>query len=371
MCIFYARKGKSMKHNKILGLVGIAAALTLVACGGDKKSTAPGKTSGKVTSKAPVSRAPVSREPQKGVTFDTVTLETKTDNKVYAKVAGTETLYKAGELKWAWGLADRNGTFVYGKETPEAADFAAAVTFEPAADATAKPFSVELCLTDIANITTEVYTIWGGADATSYAALTIGTTDFQANDGNYTYFIRDDQSAAGLAIEVIDKTFVIYNVDVVKNPNADHQGFFAKLGGEQATTYTLEQVNAWNTKCDFQCMSPYSKPAAEFFWEVDGKNVYCYMDMTSIVDPATATMGRNYMTHFEANKTDSGDPGKCLPAESIADRVVEFASDNVKVTIHFDKTKGQNDGPSEYYGALGFVIDYINAPEGGEGGEQA
>ena len=357
-----------MKHNKILGLVGIAAALTLVACGGGKSTAPAGKSTGK-TSKAPVSRAPVSREPQKGVTFDTVTLETKTDNKVYAKVAGTETLYKAGELKWAWGLADRNGTFVYGKEAPEAADFAAAVTFEPAADATAKPFSVELCLTDLPNIVTEVYTIWGGADATSYAALTIGTTDFQGNDGNYTYFIRDDQSAGGLAIEVIDKAFVIKTVDVVKDPDTDHTGYFAKLGGEQATAYTLEQVNAWNTKCDFQCMEQYSKPAATFFWAVDGKNAYCFMDMTSII---TGTMGRSYMTHFEANKTDSGDPGKCLPADSINDRVVEFADINVKVTIHFDKTKGQNDGPSEYYGALGFVINYINepAPEGGEG-EQA
>lgn len=353
-----------MKHNKILGLLGAALALTLAACG--PTTSKAGSQGKKSSSKKSSSKVSVSKVPTKSVTFDSVTLEKKTtDNKVYAKVAGTETLYGANELKWAWGLADRNNTFVYGKEAPVAADFTAAVTYEAAADATAKPFTVELCLTDLTTVVTEVYTIWGGADPDSYVALTIGTTDFQANDGNYTYFIRSDNGAAGLAIEVIDKAFVIKNVDVVKDPDTDHTGYFAKLGGEQATAYTLEQVNAWNTKCDFQCMEQYSKPAATFFWAVDGKNAYCYMDMTSII---TGTMGRSYMTHFEANKTDAGDPGKCLPTDSIADRVVQFADINVKVTIHFDKTKGQNDGASEFYGALGFLVDYITAPEtGGEG----
>ena len=75
-----------MKHNKILGLLGIAAALTLVACGGAKDSGKTSKSgSGKVsTSKS--SKPSTSKVPTKSVSVASANLVKKADNKVYVQV---------------------------------------------------------------------------------------------------------------------------------------------------------------------------------------------------------------------------------------------------------------------------------------------
>lgn len=369
-----------MKHNKILGLLGAALALTLAACGPttSKAGSKGGKTS---SSKKSTSKSSVSKVPTKSVTFDSVTLEKKTtDNKVYAKVAGTETLYGANELKWAWGLAEGED-FVYGKAAPEATDFTVAVTYEaaPANDPTAKPFTVELCITDIANIPIGVYTIYGGSSADNYAALTISSTDFQSRDAMYDYFYREDNSATGLAIE--DLGPVAFNTaSCVKNPDTDHTGLFVKVEGAftKGATYTQEQVNAWNTKLDFQRMSNaggYTKTTnTPFFWKLEGTKVILFIGLDQLVENLTASSPtQGYMTHLTANAPDPlparFNPGKLLMSANLADLEFSFTEENVKFTLHADITKGQKDGEDEYYGAMGVICTYINAPETPDTGE--
>lgn len=348
-----------MKHNKILGLVSIAAALTLVACGGDKKSTAPGKTSAKVTSKAPVSRAPVSREPVPTATITSQLLEKRTDNKVYFKVTGTVANYAEGALKWAWGLTADDTEFVYGKAAPEAADFTA-LTF----DATTKAFSTELCITDIANIPTGVYHIYGGDTAANYAQIEIEDGTFQARDARYDYFMRNDQSSVGLAIEDLGP-FAITSGDFVKNPAEGHEGIYLKLGGAQATPFTQEVADAWNTMADFQRMGNYTKPTnLDKFWQVDGNNAWFYINIGSMA------AGENWMTHLTANApAGTRDAGKALGSVDFT-VTKEFADENLKLTVISDTTKGQNDGEAAYYGAIGVKVEYVTEPvtppEGGE-----
>ena len=370
MCVFYARKGKSMKHNKILGLVGIAAALTLVACGGDKKSTAPGKTSAKVTSKAPVSRAPVSREPVPTATIESQLLEKRADGKVYFKVTGKVANYAAGALKWAWGLAEGEN-FVYGKAAPEATDFTA-LTFDAN-----NAFSTELCLTDIQNIPVGVYHIYGGDTAATYAEIEIEDTTFAARDSRYDYFMRTDQSATGIAIEDLGP-FSSSEASVVKDPDTDHTGLWLKVGGTQSEAREQSVYDAWNTKLDFQRMSRaggYQKTTnTEFFWKVEGTKAYLYISLSQLVNAltsASSTDQQEWMTHLTANASGNVTPGKLLTTVSIMDVEYPFADENVKITIHSDITKGQPDGDEEFYGALGVKVAYINVPAPVDGGEQA
>lgn len=349
MCIFYARKGKSMKHNKILGVLSIAAALTLVACGG--KATSGAKTSKKPTA---TSKAPVSREPVPTATVSAQTLEKRTDGKVYFKVTGTVANYADGALKWAWGLADNSGTFVYGKEAPAAADFTAL-----AFDATTKAFSTEFCISDIADIPTGVYHIYGGDKADTYAEIAIEDSEFQARDTRYDYFIRTDQSASGIAIEDLGP-FAIQSGDFVKDPDADHTGIYLKLGGAQATAPVQATIDAWNTKCDFQRMSfggGYKKNALnDFFWKIEGTNLFIYMSV------AEMTGGEAYMTHLSANMTGAGDPGKALGSVNF-DVEKSFEADNLKFRVLSDTSMGQKDGDEHFYGAIGVYCDFITQPE--------
>ena len=363
MCIFYARKGKSMKHNKILGLLGIAAALTLVACGGSKSGTPAGKSgaAGKSTATSKSSRPPVSREPVPTATITAQTLEKRQDGKVYFKVTGTVANYAAGALKWAWGLTADDENFVYGKLAPEAADFTA-ITFDAQ-----NAFSTEFCITDIANIPTGVYHIYGGDTAATYAQIEIEDASFQARDARYDYFMRNDQSSVGLAIEDLGP-FAITEGDFVKNPAEGHEGIYLKLGGAQANTLTQEIVDAWNTMADFQRMGQYTKPTnLDKFWVVETAKTYFYINIGSMA------AGENWMTHLTANApAGTRDAGKALGSVDFT-KTVEFAEENLKLTVISDTTKGQNDGEAAYYGAIGVKVEYVVEPETPptDGGEQA
>jgi hypothetical protein len=360
MYIFYVRKGKSMKHNKILGLLGIAAALTLVACGGSKSGATPAKSTAGKTSKAPTSRAPVSREPVPTATIESQLLEKRADGKVYFKVTGKVANYAAGALKWAWGLTADDTEFVYGKAAPEAADFTA-LTFDAN-----NAFSTEFCITDIANIPTGVYHIYGGDTAATYAQIEIEDGTFQARDARYDYFMRSDQSSTGLAIEDLGP-FAITTGDFVKNPAEGHEGIYLKLGGAQATPFTQETANGWNTMADFQRMGQYTKDTSlDKYWVVDGNNAYFYIAIGSM------KAGENWMTHLTANApAGTRDAGKALGSVDFT-VTKEFTEENLKLTVISDTSKGQNDGEAAYYGAIGVKVEYVTEPETPtDGGEQA
>ena len=381
-----------MKHNKLFAVLTMAAVMTLAACGGktdSKASAAPGK----VSSKAPTVTSKEPPKPVKAAQIDEVKLTKKeADGKVYVQFKGSETLYTAADkLQYAFGIssdaalpeAGEDGTvssanFVYGKAAPEAADFKD-ITFTPAADASKVEFTFEYCITDIADIPVDVYHFFGGFTAAEYDVIEF--EPFTGRDAKYDYFMRDDQSSTGLAIEDLGP-FAITEASVVKLAATDlpapaegaeqtlPAGLYAKIGGTQATAYTQEQLNAWNTHCDFQrCTGGYRKNALNnFFWKVESGKVYIYMSV------AEFAAGETYMTHIAANaKAGSGaerNPGKALPSAAIlTNNVYSFAEENLKITVIGDPTKGQDDGEEAFYGALGFQIDYVVAPEAPAEGE--
>ena len=380
-----------MKHNKLFAVLTMAAVMTLAACGGKTDSKAAsnkGSSKATVTSKEPP-------KPVKAASIDEIKLAKKDDGKVYVQLKGSETLYTAADtLQYAFGIstdasipeAGEDGTissanFIYGKAAPEAADFKP-ITFTPAADATKVEFNLEYCITDIADIETDVYHFFGGFTAAEYDVLdwVDDNADFMARDTKYDYFIRNDQSATGLAIEDLGP-FAVNEASFVKVAAADitkegvEPGIFVKVGGTQATTYTQEQLDAWNTKLDFQRMGNYTKTSGtQFFYKVEGAKAYLYISVAQLIDALSASSTeQSWMTHLTANAKGNVTPGKLLTSVSILPEAwTEFADENVKLRVHSDITKGQPDGEAEYYGAMGVQVTYINAPEVvDDGGEAA
>ena len=367
MVQFLHRKEIFMKHNKLFAVLAMAATMTLAACGGPKTSAS---TPAGKSSKAPTVTSKEPPKPVKAASIDSITLA-KEGDKVYVQFKGSETLYTAADkLQYAFGIstdadipeAGEDGTvssdnFIYGKAVPEAADFID-ITFTPAADATKVNFEFKYCVTDIADAPTGVYHFFGGFSAADYALLewVDDNAEFQARDSKYDYFIRNDQSANGLAIENLGP-FAITTGDFVKNPAEGHEGIYLKLGGKQAVPFTQETADGWNTLADFQRMANYTKTSnADKFWQVDGENAYFYLAIGNM------TGGEDWMTHLTANAAPrTRDAGKALGSVDFT-KTVEFADENLKLTVISDTTKGQNDGEAAYYGAIGVHVEYIVEP---------
>ncbi len=367
MVQFLHRKEIFMKHNKLFAVLAMAATMTLAACGGPKTSAS---TPAGKSSKAPTVTSKEPPKPVKAASIDSITLA-KEGDKVYVQFKGSETLYTAADkLQYAFGIstdadipeAGEDGTvssdnFIYGKAVPEAADFID-ITFTPAADATKVNFEFKYCVTDIADAPTGVYHFFGGFSAADYALLewVDDNAEFQARDSKYDYFIRNDQSANGLAIENLGP-FAITTGDFVKNPAEGHEGIYLKLGGKQATPFTQETADGWNTLADFQRMANYTKTSnADKFWQVDGENAYFYLAIGNM------TGGEDWMTHLTANAAPrTREAGKALGSVDFT-KTVEFADENLKLTVISDTTKGQNDGEAAYYGAIGVHVEYIVEP---------
>ena len=359
-----------MKHNKLLAVLAMAATMTLAACGGPKST--PASTPAGKSSKAPTVTSKEPPKPVKAASIDEIKLAKKDDGKVYVQFKGSETLYTAADkLEYAFGIstdtdipeAGEDGTvssdnFIYGKAVPTATEFTP-ITFTPAADATKVTFSFEYCITDINDAATGVYHFFGGFTAAEYAVLewVDDNSDFQARDAKYDYFIRNDQSANGLAIENLGP-FAISSGDFVKNPAEGHEGIYLKLGGKQAVPFTQETANGWNTLADFQRMANYTKNTSlDKFWQVDGENAWFYISIGSM------TGGEDWMTHLTANAAPrTRDAGKALASVDFT-VTKEFAEENLKLTVISDTTKGQNDGEAAYYGAIGVHVEYVVEPE--------
>lgn len=379
-----------MKHNKLLAVLAMAATMTLAACGGPKST--PASTPAGKSSKAPTVTSKEPPKPVKAASIDEIKLAKKDDGKVYVQFKGSETLYTAADkLEYAFGIstdaalpeAGEDGTvssdnFIYGKAVPTATEFAP-ITFTPAADSSKVTFSFEYCITDISDIETGVYHFFGGFTAAEYDVLewVDDNADFMARDTKYDYFIRNDQSANGLAIEDLGP-FAVNEASFVKVAAADitkegvDEGIFVKVGGTQATAYTQEQLDAWNTRLDFQRMGNYTKTnGTQFFYKVEGAKAYLYISVSQLISSISASSPEEtWMTHLTANAKGNVTPGKLLTSVSILPEAwTEFADENVKLRVHSDITKGQADGEAEYYGAMGVEVSFINAPEAPAEGE--
>ena len=84
---------------------------------------------------------------------------------------------------------------------------------------------------------------------------------------------------------------------------------------------------------------------------VDGAKTYFYINIGNMA------AGEDWMTHLSANApTGTRNAGKALGSVDFT-KTVEFADENLKLTVISDTTKGQNDGQDHFYGAVGFRVE--------------
>ena len=343
-----------MKHNKILGLLGIAAALTLVACGGGKTSGSkkPGGNTAK-TSKS--SKPSTSKVPTKEVSAGTATVAKATDNKVYFTVTGSYDLYQAGELKFAWGLSEDGETFAYGAAAPEAAAYKAdGVTL----DATKKTFEAKLCVTDL-SITSGNYKLYCGTSedtGMAYGQVEVDLTFESMNDGKYRFYPRNDNSLQAVAIEVMPP-IDFAEATVVKQAVGDvlPEDVYLKVGGDANATVTEEAIAAWNPYLDFEPV-PYASPVrltynTDYAFTLAGGKFYAYFKISGL------SAGTNYLTHFNHN----GAKTNFFTSGAIADTPYTF--DGVTYTIYSNPAAGQQGGEAEFYGCLAVKVTAVETPE--------
>lgn len=351
-----------MKHNKLLGVLTLALALGLTACGGPKAPASSGK-SGK-TSKSNPPKTSISREPVKEAAIESAGLEKGTDNKVYFRVTGTCSLYNAGDLKFAWGIADASdNSFVYGKETPEAADFKAdGVTIDATGNFTAK-----LCLADLTGFAAgKFYNFYGGTtEDTGALYAKIDVTEVESmKDGVYNYCVRDDQSNA-IAIEELPP-FAFAEESVVDIAEGEHAGRWVKIGGNLADKYktsTAEDLMALNPAADFQlCGGQWTVrklTAAQLFIGVEGAKAYVYLSTDGL------SAGNGYITHL-AIKGAAG-VANCYTDNTIgaddADHTFKYAEEGIQYRLYSNPAAGQAGGEAEYFGCFAVIVEALEAAE--------
>lgn len=342
-----------MKTKKMLGVALLLGAMMLTACGGDKTSQSNKSSGGNKSNPTSQSSSPKPSTPStaKSISITGVTMANDA-GKVYLTVSGTEANYKAEDFKWAWGIKVNgdSGEFVVGKETPEAADYAAA-TF----DATAKTFAMKLCLTDAADLQPGTfYQIYGGTPE-AYANIELPET-LDARDQTRHYYIRTDQQNSLHFDSVQPISFTkaaVVNVAAADLPTGvTNEGPYLKFGGVNSANLTVEAIDQWvadnKVNGNFQRViggnyELHAHAAEERFHKVEGNDVYFYCYIGFIAD------GEGWQTHFDCV---SGQAGANLQMDATfwgdADHTFVIGADTYRV--YADKTKGTE---AEFWGCLG------------------
>ena len=343
-----------MKTKKMLGVALLLGAMMLTACGGGDKSSQSNKSSGGNKSN-PTSQSsspkPSTPSTAKSISITGVTLAND-GGKVYLTVNGTEANYKAEDFKWAWGIKVNgdSGEFVVGKETPEAADYAAA-TF----DATAKTFAMKLCLTDAADLQPGTfYQIYGGTPE-AYENIELPET-LDARDQTRHYYIRTDQANSLHFDSVQPISFTkaaVVNVAAADLPTGvTNEGPYLKFGGANSANLTVEAIDQWvadnKVNGNFQRVigggyTLHNHTAEERFYKIEGNDVYFYCYIGFIENE------EGWQTHFDCV---SGQAGANLQMDATfwGDAEHTFVIGEDTYRVYADKTKGTE---AEFWGCLG------------------
>ena len=359
--------------KKTFAFVLAAAVLGLAACGNNGNGKDASKSASKPAPTSSTSKAPSSsRQPVKSAEITNAAITAK-ESKAYLTFEGTSANIEAADIKIAVGLFEMGtGTtddegkevipanWILGVETPTDADYKYTVTLDAQ-----KAFKLEIALTDIANIKGANYSIFVGIKGyQDYGKVSTSIEESSASDSKNRYYTRNDiQGADGLVLCVSELPPVALTSATVIKENGKLK---AKIGG--ATTKTLEELKAYNSFMDFQCIEQYSKTRIYqntgetsesnyyYDWVIEGGNAYVKADI-SFMQP-----GRSYATHFSVTKsTDSGDVN-CFMADDMQDQTFSFEEENLKFVVHAKPSAGQAGGGAEFWGCLGFIVSYINEP---------
>ena len=381
-----------MKNKKLFVMMSVILAMGLAACGGNKSSKEPEPSSSEpapssqVTPSSTSQPGPSSSQPgpsssqpgpsssqpgpsssQPGPSSSTSQpsstsevppepvkslniTESKFVNeggKVYFQVTGTQENHTADEFKWAWGIRERNADFAYGKEAPEAADFAAA-EFD-----NNKQFVLKLCLTDIEGLKTgSFYRIYGGTPAT-YGDIAFTDTQADARDTSRHYYLRADQDNSFVYDNVQPLSFTL--ATMVEVAEADlpagvtNAGAYLKFGGVNEAGITEAMLDEWHTAGkiagDFQRViggySRHNHVDAERFWKVEDDKVFFYVYTGFMAND------EGWMMHFDMV---GGNSGANLQFDNVLWGETEYVISGSSWRIYADSTKSAE---SDFYGCLG------------------
>ena len=327
-----------MKKRYFLATIAAFAAMTLAACG-NAKST-PTKSQEQSVEPASQETGPVQK-----VTVNSIRLGNEGEKAVIT-VTATQENYQAGELTWAWGLMATSGTFDYGKEHPDAADFKP-VTFNSA------QFTVKLVLTEITTIKAgTLYIIYGGTPE-SYGEIDFESNQFGAHDATRNYYLRQDQNNA-LTFDNV-QPFTYTKASIVEVAQADlpegvtQAGAYLKFGGANSKNVTLADIKSWDEAGhiagDFQRVNPsysvHAHEATERFYKIEGNEVYFYLYVGFIAE------GEGWMTHFDlvsGNQSAGLNMGVTIAGETL------YTVAGAGYKIYADSSKS---GEENYWGCLG------------------
>ena len=339
-----------MKKHLSIGMMMVALVAMLAACGGNQNASAPAKESSqpKVSSSKPTT----SRAPAKTVTDLEIRIGNEGD-KAYATVTGTQQNFSADEFKWAWGIVDLSGNFVYGKASPTDEDL------QPLAFNSSNQFTVKLCLTDIDTIVPgTLYNIYGGPKE-CYNLIPFKTNMMGASDATRTYYLRQDQDNALTFDSVQPLTYT--KASVVELAQTDlpdgvtQTGAYIKFGGANSKNLTMETINSWHEAGhiagDWQRVigggyELHVHDDTQRFWKIEENDVFFYL-YVGFVAP-----GEGWMLHFDlvtGNQNaglhfDGTDP-EGQPAYTIG-------GENYRIYGNRNKS-----GEENYWGCLGIFKD--------------
>lgn len=350
-----------MKRNKFLSALLMAVSFALGACNN------PNASGSFISARSGSSNKPSKHsEPIPAIYYDELDI-IKTDNKVDLLVKGTIEDFKETKVNFAFGLLtyqsseSETGTFVYGKETPEEADYNVEV------DIVNKAFEAKLTLSGIKTLVGgEKYQIYAGPKGFYGEVEGATASEKVLQDNEYKYYFRSDQEAGNAPKLVIDNLgpVRIEKVSIEKNVY-ERTGIFAKIGGANKENLTQEQFDNFDSFVNFQKLPSTStrvrkegsqdEGAPYYFYKVEENEAFIYINIDFMV-AANATSGK-YNTHLniKENKQEN-----CVSTLQIDSEPVVVREDGAKISIYSHPGIHNEDN---IWGNVGFVVEIPQAEQ--------
>lgn len=344
-----------MKKRLSFGVIVLLTTL-LTACGGQpaNSSVAPKSSEPKVSSSKPTT----SKAPAKKVTDLEIRIGNSGD-KAYVTVTGTQQNFTAEEFKWAWGIADLSGNFVYGNATPSDADL------QPLEFNASNQFTARLCLTDIETITPgTLYNIYAGPKE-CYNYIPFATNMMGASDATRTYYLRQDQDNALTFDSVQPITYTKASViEIAKTDlpeGVTQDGAYIKFGGANSKNITMETINSWHQAGhiagDWQRVigdgyTLHVHEDTERFWKIEGNDIFFYLYVGFVMP------GEGWMLHFDVVTGNQNAGLHFDGTDPEGEPAYTIAGENYRIYGNRNKS-----GEENYWGCLGIYKDPIAVEE--------
>lgn len=342
-------------NKKSLLIFGMASALMLAACGGEKPTSQGSNTpTSSVASKpASSSKSSTSKAPVKSMSV--AGLDVVVENgKTYLVVTGSAKNFAEGEFKWAWGLehvneVDGGEGFIYGSASPADADYKENVTV--AADGT---YTAKFCLSDVTTLAQGLYKVYAGAkgfygNIDPNAGATISTG--RVKDDNFSYNFRSDEQCDSVAAIAVDSLPPIKLTEAEVYAEGDQT--WVKIGGD--SKLTAEEASKFTPYVNFQTVDNgwgnTKRDGDNIKWDfsVEGKAYIC-------ANISFFQANRNYNTHLNLKENKQQD----CKMEVAIDETFYVNGKAIRV---YSNPEASSDDKTEFWGNLGFRVSNIPAPE--------